>query len=174
VGFYHVEARNANKFIPAFYDHETFSNFVMETGVFVDKANTDNQQGNFRYGLGLEVKKGEFYEFLVSAKDQNWQVVKGSLDEGAIIGNSSDLTVIGSGMESSIRGASEEQEDRLTVIANGAELMYYVNGNLVYVLAIDDHQKVKVGFVVETLDDVTRVHIHFNWIKLLNIEPFEN
>jgi hypothetical protein len=42
------------------------------------------------------------------------------------------------------------------------------------VLAIDDHQKVKVGFVVETLDDVTRVHIHFNWIKLLNIEPFEN
>ena len=47
IGFYHVEARESNKFVPAFYEHDTYSNFVMETGVFVDKENTDNQQGNF-------------------------------------------------------------------------------------------------------------------------------
>ncbi len=174
LGFYHMEARESNKFIPAFYEHETFSNFVLETGVFVDKANTDNQQGNFRYGLGVEVSDSLFYAFLVSAKNQKWQVVQGALNEGSVIGNSSDLVVVASGSESSIRGASQEEEDRLTVIVNGTELMYYVNGNLVYVLTVEDHQKVKVGFVVETLEDVTRVHIHFNWIKLLNIEPFEN
>ena len=174
VGFYHLEAREANKFITAFYDHEEFSNFVVETGVFVDKENTDNQQGNFRYGLGIEFSDGQFYAFLISAKEQKWQVAEGTLAEGAALGDSSDLKVIQSGTENTIRGASAQEEDRLTVIANGTEFMYYVNGNLIYVLDLEDHQKVKVGFVMETLDDVTRVHIHFNWIKLLNIDPFEN
>jgi formylglycine-generating enzyme required for sulfatase activity len=174
IGFYHVEARESNKFVPAFYEHEAFSNFVLETGVFVDKANTDNQQGNFRYGLGVEGSDGQFYAFLISAKDQNWQVAEGTWADGAVIGDSSDLAVIKSGTEESIRGATEQQEDRLTVIANGTEILYYVNGNLVYVLAVEGHPKVKVGFVVETLDGVTRVHIHFNWVKLLNIDPFEN
>lgn len=174
LGFYHVEAREADKFIPAFYDHETFSDFVMETGVFIDEANTDNQQGNFLYGLGVQTIDDQFYAFVISARDQNWQVLEGTLNPGTIIGNISDLTVIKSGTESSIRGASEEEEDRLTVIANGAEFSYYVNGNLVYKVTVEDHQKGKVGFIVETLDDVTRVHIHFNWIKLQNIESFDN
>lgn len=46
------------------------------------------------------------------------------------------------------------------------EFSYYVNGNLVYVLNVDDRQKVKIGFIVETIDEVTRVHIHFNWLTL--------
>lgn len=173
VGYYHVEAKDANKFVPAFYEHDSFSNFVMETGVFVDKANTDNQQGNFLYGLGVQVTEGQFYAFLVSAKDQKWQVLKGTLKEGAVIGDASDLMIITSGTDPSIRGATEDQEDRLTVIANGTELMYLVNGNLVYILTVEDHQKVKVGFIVETLDDVTRVHIHYNWVTLQKIDPFD-
>jgi hypothetical protein len=174
VGYYHMEARDSNKFIPAFYEHDTYSNFVLETGVFIDKENTDNQQGKFLYGLGVQTTGDQFYAFLVSSKDQNWQVVRGTLPKGKEIGNASDLTVITSGIDRSIRGATEEQEDRLTVIANGTGLMYYVNGNLVYVLTVEDHQKVKVGYIVETLDDVTRVHIHFDWVKLLNIEPFDS
>jgi formylglycine-generating enzyme required for sulfatase activity len=174
VGYYHVEATEPNKFIPAFYAHDTYSNFVMETGVFVDRANTDNQQGNFLYGLGIQPADDQFYAFVISAKDQNWQVLKGTLNPGAVIGDVSDLTVIKSGIESSIRGASEELEDRLTVIVNNTELSYYVNGNLVHVVTVENHQKVKVGFIVETLDDVTRVHIHFNWVTLQNIEPFDS
>ena len=174
LGFYHVEARVPNKVIPAFYDHDTYSNFVMETGVFVDEANTDNQQGDFFYGLGVQITDDQFYAFVTSAKDQNWQVLKGTLNKGGVIGDVSDLTVIESGMESSIRGASEEQEDRLAVIANDSEFSYYVNGNLVYIGTVEDHQKVKVGFIVETLDDVTRIHIHYNWVQLQKIEPFKN
>lgn len=174
IGFYHVEARAPDKFIPAFYDHDTYSNFVMETGVFVDAANTDNQQGNFLYGLGVQIAEDEFYAFVISANDQNWQVQKGNLDPDTVLGDTNDLTIIQSGTESSIRGASEEEEDRLTVIANGTELSYYVNGNLVYKISVENHQKVKVGFIVETLEEVTRVHIHYNWVKLQNIEPFDS
>jgi len=173
-GFYHVEAREPNKFVPAFYDQDTYSNFVLETGVFVDKANTDNQQGNFLYGLGIQTTDDQFYAFVVSANNQNWQVLKGPLDPDTVLSDVSDLTIIKSGQESSIRGASEELEDRLTVIANGAEFSYYVNGNLVHKITIEDRQWVKVGFIVETLDDVTRVHIHYNWLKLQNIEPFDS
>jgi hypothetical protein len=168
-----VEAREPGKFIPAFYDHDTYSNFVMETGVFVDKANTDNQQGKFLYGLGIEITDDQFYAFVISSNDQSWQVLKGTLNPGAVIGDVSDLMVINTGTESSIRGASAEQEDRLTVIANDTEFSYYVNGNLVNVVIVEDHQKVKVGFIVETLDDVTKVHIHYNWVKLQNIQPFD-
>ena len=174
LGFYHLEARESNKYIPAFYDYDAYTNFVMETGVFVDRANTDNQNGNFRYGLCIQVSDEEFYAFLVSAKDQKWQVMKGMLKSGAVIGDSSDLDMLASDSDSSIRGASEDEEDRLTVIANEKEFSYYVNGNLVYVLNVDDRQKVKIGFIVETLDDVTRVHIHFNWLTLQVIEPFES
>ncbi len=173
LGFYHMEARELNKFIPAVYDHDTYSDFVMETGVFVDSANTDNQQGNFLYGLGIQITEDQFYAFVISDKEQTWQVFKGPLDPDAVIGDISDLTVIASGKESSIRRASEAEEDRLTVIANDTELLCYVNGNLVDKIAVEDHQKVKVGFIVETLDNVTRVHIHFNWVKLQNIDPFE-
>jgi hypothetical protein len=174
LGFYHVEARVPNKVIPAFYDHDTYSNFVLETGVFVDEANTDNQHGDFFYGLGVQITDDQFYAFVISAKDQNWQVLKGTLNKGEVIGDVSDLTVIESGVESSIRGASEEQEDRLAVIANDTEFSYYVNGNLVYIGTVEDHQKVRVGFIVETLDDVTRVHIHYNWVQLQKIEPFKS
>jgi formylglycine-generating enzyme required for sulfatase activity len=174
LGFYHLEARESDKFIPAFYDHGTYSNFVMETGVFIDEANTENQQGNFLYGLGVQTTQDQFYAFVISANDQNWQVLKGTLNPGAVIGDASDLTVIKSGTEGSIRGVSEEREDRLTVIANGTEFLYYVNGNLLYKVTAEDHQKGKVGFIVETLDNVTRVHIHFNWVKLQNIESFDS
>ncbi|MGB7872734.1 MAG: SUMF1/EgtB/PvdO family nonheme iron enzyme, partial [Anaerolineales bacterium] len=171
LGFYHVEAREPDKFIPAFYDHDMYSNFVMETGVFIDVANTDNQQGNFLYGLGVQTTEDQFYAFVISANAQNWQVLQGTLNPETLLGDISDLTVIKSGTESSIRGASE---DRLTVIANGKEFSYYVNGNLVDKVTVEDHQKLKVGFIVETLDDVTRVHIHYNWVKLQNIEPFDS
>jgi len=174
LGFYHLEATESNKFITAFYDHDTYSNFVLETGVFIDKANTDNHQGNFQYGLGVQTKEDQFYAFVISAYDQNWQVLKGTIAPNAVIGDISDLTVVKSGTDSSIRGASEEDEDLLTVIANGTEFLYFVNGNLVHKIAVDDHQKAKVGFIVETLDNVTRVHIHFNWVTLQTIEPFDN
>ncbi len=173
LGYYHLEAREPDKFIPAFYDHGTYSNFVMETGVFIDGANTDNQQGNFLYGLAVQTTQDQFYAFVISANDQTWQVLEGTLNPGAVIGDVSDLTVIKSGTEDTIRGVSEEQEDRLTVIANGTEFLYYVNGNLLYKVTAEDHQKGKVGFIVETLDNVTRVHIHFNWVKLQNIELFD-
>ena len=174
LGFYHVEAREPNKYIPAFYEHDSYSNFVLETGVFVDKVNTDHEQGNFLYGLGVQISEDLFYAFVISANDQNWQVLKGTLIEGANLGNATDLTVVASGSDSSIQGASTETEDRLTVIANGTELIYSINGNLVYSFRIEAHQKVFVGFVVETLDNVTKVHIHYNWIQLQKIEPFEN
>jgi len=174
LGFYHVEAKAPDKFIPAFYDHDTYSNFVMETGVFIDAANTDNQQGNFLYGLGVQTTEDQFYAFVISVNNQNWQILKGTLDPNTVLGDISDLTIIKSGTESSIRGASKEDEDRLTVIANGTEFSFYVNGNLVDKVTVEDHQRVKVGFIVETLDNVTRVHIHYNWVKLQNIEPFDS
>ena len=172
VGFYHLEAREPNKFIPAFYDYDTFSNFVLETGVFVDRANTDNQNGSFQYGLGVQTSDDRFYAFLISSTGQEWQVVKGTLEPGAVIGDSSNLELIASGTDSPIHGASEGEEDRLTVIANEKEFSYYVNGNLVHIVTADERQKVKIGFLVETLEEVTRVHIHFNWITLQTIEPF--
>lgn len=174
VGFYHVEAREANKFVPAFYEHDTFSNFVLESGVFIDKLNTDNQQGNFNYGLGIQVSEDKFYAFMISASDRKWQVLEGPYNKDVFIGDVSDLTVIKEGNETSISGfLGDHAEDRLAVIANRNEILYFVNGDLVYDFMIEDHQKLRVGFVVETLEDVTRVHIHYNWVTLQNIEPFD-
>jgi formylglycine-generating enzyme required for sulfatase activity len=173
VGFYHVEAREANKFVPAFYEHDTFSNFVLETEVFVDRLNTDNQQGNFLYGLGIQVADDKFYAFVISAQDRKWQVFEGPYNKDRFIGDVSDLTVINEGNENSIMGTSSEQGvDRLTVIVNGNNIIYYVNGDLVNHFTMEDHQKLKVGFVVETLSGVKRVHIHYNWVSLQNIDPF--
>ena len=172
--YYHLEDRLPNTFIPAFYDPVTFHNFVLETEAFVDAKNTDNQQGNFFYGPVVKQGDDVFYGFVVSAKTHEWQVVEGKLLKDAQIGATSDLKVLKSGRQDEILGASEDKEDRLVVIANGSELLYFINGNLATRVAVDDYAERKVGFLAVTMADITRIHIHFNWVSVQKIDPFDS
>ena len=172
--YYHLEDRLPNTYIPAFYEPVSFHNFVLETEAFVDAKNTDNQQGNFLYGLAVRQSDGQFFALVVSAKTHEWQALQGNLPIGEKIGATSDLKIVKSGHQEAIIGASDDKADRLVVIANGTELIYYVNGNLVFRQMVDDYGKRNIGFLAVTLADITRIHIHFNWVTLQKIDPFDD
>jgi hypothetical protein len=171
--YYHLEGRESNKFIPVFYESEAFGSIILETDVFVDAANTDHAQGDFQYGLAIRYQEDRFYAFLISAKTKTWQVIRGVLQPGEQIGSTSDLELVAEGTENSIQGASaEDVTDRLTVFTNGTELIFFINGNYIVNLTENDYRSGNVGFLVETLDDIKKVHIHYNWVTVQKIEPF--
>ena len=170
--YYHVESRQADGFVTAFYERAPFANFILETEVFVDAANTDHAQGRFEYGLAVRHNDDQFYAFVVSAKESVWRVYSGRLAGGAYTGPLSDLRLVAAGQEDAIRGATQEAVDRLALTTNGPEWLFAVAGKLVHTFITNDYRAGQVGFVVITHADVTKVHIHYRWVTVQKIEPF--
>jgi hypothetical protein len=123
--------------------------------------------------LAIRYQEDRFYAFLISAKTKTWQVIRGALQPGEQVGSTSDLEIVAEGSENSIQGASSEDgTDRLTVFTNGTDLIFFINGNYIVNLTENDYRSGNVGFLVETLDDIKKVHIHYNWVTVQKIEPF--
>ena len=75
------------------------------------------------------------------------------------------MTVLAEGTAVTIRGFDQATEDRLFVVANGPQLSFFVNGELVAEIVDADYSEGNIGFLVETLDE-TYAHIHFDRITL--------
>lgn len=172
--FYHVESRQANAYVAVFYPRQAFSSFVLETEVFVDAANTDHAHGNFEYGLAMRYQDNQLYAFVISANEQQWRVLHGRLAQDAYTGPSTDLTTLATGREEGIQGSSETLADRLVVINNGAAFSFRINGKIVHTFTAADYRTGQAGFVVLTKADVTKVHIHYQWVTVQKIEPFDS
>ncbi|MEM7113343.1 MAG: SUMF1/EgtB/PvdO family nonheme iron enzyme [Chloroflexota bacterium] len=151
--FYHVQVAAPNDCLTVRHQ-QSFSNFMAEVRVFI--ASTDTPDSNFRHGLILRESGNAFYAFTISPRTQVWQVVKGGLD---------GMTVLAQGTAVTIRGLDVDTEDRLFVTANGPEMHFFVNGELVARVVDNDYSEGNVGFLVETLEE-TYAHIHFDRISV--------
>ena len=170
---YHVESRQANAYVAAFYERAAFANFILETDVFVDAMHTDHQSGHFLYGLAVRYSNQQFIAFVISATKKQWQILQGTLAKDTYTGSLSDLRLIAEGEDNAIEGASATGSDRLALTTNGAEFIFTIDGKIVKVLPVAGYHTGQIGFVVITQANVTKVHIHYDWVKVQKIEPFD-
>ena len=75
------------------------------------------------------------------------------------------MVVLREGTSPTIAGSSLATEDRLFAIANGPEMTFFVNGELVTRVVDGDYGKGNIGFMVETLDE-TFAHIHYDAVTV--------
>lgn len=156
--FYHVEATGANQVATAVFGSSA-ANVSLEARVFVDIVETDD--GDFRYGLLLrQASDREFYAFTVSLRQGRWDVLKATAD---------GLETLDSGTVDTLTGWSVEEEDALTVVANGGIFTFFINGRLVSSLTDNTYADGDFGFYVETFDE-TRAHVHFDRLTVLRVD----
>lgn len=171
--FYHVESREPNAYVAVFYPHQSFSSFILESEAFVDTANTDHNHGNFQYGLAVRSQSGQVYAFVISAKEKRWRILQGNLAQNAYTGELSALRFVAEGSGDQIQRDTENLAERLTVISNGAEFSFRIDGKIVHTLTANEYRTGQVGFIVLTDADVTKVHIHYEWVTVQKVEPFD-
>ncbi|MFQ5420026.1 MAG: SUMF1/EgtB/PvdO family nonheme iron enzyme, partial [Anaerolineae bacterium] len=151
--FYHVQVSADNDCLSVNHDL-TADNFMAEVQVFT--AGADTETGDYRYGLTIRQSDKAFYAFTVSPRSQTWQIYKSAAD---------GLGLMAEGESDSIRGETVETRDRLFVIANGPEMIFFVNGALVSRVVDDAYVDGRFGFIVDTLDE-TYAHIHFDSVAI--------
>jgi formylglycine-generating enzyme required for sulfatase activity len=147
--FYHVQVSAPEDCLVVRHDLD-LADFIAEAVVF--QAKTETETGDYRHGLMLRETASDFYAFTVSPRTKIWEFTKNS---------PAGTSVLAEGVEDSIRGLTRDEEDRLTVIANGAELTLFVNGRLVGRVYDDSYRDGNMGFFVETYDE-TYAHTHFD------------
>jgi hypothetical protein len=74
------------------------------------------------------------------------------------------------GDHSSIRGDQEKTRDKLFVIANGPQLTFFINGELVADLSDSDYPAGHAGLITETFDSM-KAHVHNDTFVLWDIPP---
>ena len=151
--FYHVQVSTAQGCL-AVSNEFTTGNFMAEVQVFT--ASTDTETGAYRYGVTFREDDTGFYALTISPRSQQWQIFK-STSEG--------LELLAEGMSDTIQGDSQENRDRLFVLANEAEMSFFVNGELVQTVVDDTYTNGRIGFIVNTLDE-TYTHAHFDQIAV--------
>ncbi|MFQ5922676.1 MAG: SUMF1/EgtB/PvdO family nonheme iron enzyme [Anaerolineales bacterium] len=149
--YYHVQVSSTEDCLAV--RHEIpLNDFIAEADIF--KARTETEDGDYRHGLLIRERDGEFYAFLISPVSKEWQIIKNSLG---------GTNILDQGSQQSIRGETQDERDRLTVLANGPELSLAVNGRLVSTVYDDSFREGNLGFIVQTLDQ-SYAHIHFDRI----------
>lgn len=152
--FYHVQVTAPNDCLTVRNDLSV-DNFMIEARIF--KAASETETGLYRNGIVLrQGDNNSFYAFTLTPRSQTWQVVKGT--EGGMV-------VLREGTSPTIAGSSLATEDRLFAIANGPEMTFFVNGELVTRVVDGDYGKGNIGFMVETLDE-TFAHIHYDAVTV--------
>jgi len=149
--FYHVQVSAPEGCLAVRHDIP-LNDFIVDVDIF--KARTETENGDYRHGLVIREGDGEFYAFLISPISKEWQIVKNSL---------SGINILDQGSQQSIRGESQDERDRMTIIANGPELSLSINGRLVSTVFDDSFREGNLGFIVQTLDE-PYAHIHFDRI----------
>ncbi|MGH2621976.1 MAG: LysM peptidoglycan-binding domain-containing protein, partial [Anaerolineales bacterium] len=156
--FYHLQV-SAPEGCLAVRHELSLDNFVAEVDTF--QAKTDTETGNYRHGLIIREGASEFYAFTVSPRTQVWQITKN---------NPNGLTILAEGVDDSIRGLTRDESDKLTLIANGPEMVLFINGRLVGRVYDDEYRDGNVGFVVQTVDE-TYAHSHFDRVFVWRLPP---
>ncbi|MGB0383703.1 MAG: protein kinase domain-containing protein [Ardenticatenaceae bacterium] len=146
--FYHMQVSAANTCLSVHRDI-AIDNAMAEVELFI--ADTATEEGTFRYGLTIRAMNNNFYAFLISPRTKGWQVLKN---------NTEGLLLMDEGVSDTIRGDTKETRDRLFVIANGSQLSFFVNGELVSRLYDNEYASGKIGFMVENLDQLySNIHL---------------
>ena len=151
--FYHVQVAAADSCLSVFQPFEP-DDFIAEVEVFI--ADTDSEDGNFQYGLTTRQVGNDFYGFAISPRAATWHIVKNS---------SAGVEEIGSGPIETLSGESQENRDRLAVIAKGSIFSFFVNGQLVGRANDSSFDSGDIGFYVENFDE-TYSHIHYDKILI--------
>ncbi|MFK7802657.1 MAG: SUMF1/EgtB/PvdO family nonheme iron enzyme [Anaerolineae bacterium] len=151
--FYHVQVSAADSCLSVFQPFEPDS-FIAEVEIFV--ADTDSDTGNFQYGLTTRQTGAGFYAFAISPRAQTWHILKNS---------SRGVEEIIAGEILTLNGDSQENRDRIAVIAQDSTFAFFVNGELVGRVSDDSFSNGDIGFYVENFDE-TYSHIHYDKISV--------
>ncbi|MEE9216019.1 MAG: SUMF1/EgtB/PvdO family nonheme iron enzyme [Anaerolineales bacterium] len=154
--FYHVQVSSPENCLAVRHDLP-LNDFIADVDIF--KAKTETEDGDWRHGLVIREGDGEFYAFLISPISKEWQIVKNSLG---------GINILDQGLQQSIRGQTQDERDRMTIIANGPELSLAINGRLVSRIFDDSFREGNLGFIVQTIDQ-PNAHIHFDRISVRNL-----
>lgn len=149
--FYHVQVSAPEDCLAVRHDLE-LTDFVADVEIFQAAAATED--GNYRYGLMIRESAGDYYAFLASPRAKTWRAVKGG---------AAGIAIMDEGTNESLGGLTRDTRDRLTVIADGAQFSFFINGELVSQVYDAEFPSGNLGFVVQTLDE-TYAHIHFDRI----------
>jgi hypothetical protein len=153
---YHVQVSSPDDCLAVRYDLP-LNDFIADIDIF--RARTETEDGDYRHGLVIREGDGEFYAFLISPISKEWQIVKNSLG---------GINILDQGLQQSIRGQTQDERDRITIIANGPELSLAINGHLVSTVYDDSFREGNLGFIVETIDQ-PYAHIHFDRISVWDL-----
>jgi hypothetical protein len=151
--YYHVEVHAAGDKALAMMPGQRFEDATVETLVFPDAANT-TAEGDFRYGLVVRREGSRYYAFTISPRSQRWYVLKSTPNSLEVLDEGDSSTILEEGMS-----------DKLRVDAEGPNLRFYINEELVSEVSDGDYPEGATGFYVETLDS-PRAHIHFDAIQI--------
>ena len=169
--WYHLQLTEPGKFLIVFHNQDEFKDFSLESDVFVDPKNTDNASGQFNYGIAIRTQDNQFYAFVISAHTNEWFIQKGTLADDASTGDYADLVMLDQGEGSFINGSSGGKTDRLAVNAEPNGFDFFVDGQLVTHLPLDDFNGGYVGMIAETVKDTTKIHIHYSFISAVQSNP---
>lgn len=147
--YYHVQVSAPEDCLAVRHQLE-LDDFVAEVDIYQAAAQTE--AGDYRHGLMIREGAGDYYAFLISPRAQSWQAIKSS---------PAGIAVLAQGTDETISGFTVETSDRITAIANGSELSFFINGRLATQLYDDDYRNGNLGFIVQTLDE-TYAHIHYD------------
>jgi hypothetical protein len=156
--FYHVQVSEAQDCLTVFHEGQ-YDNFMAEIDIFIAAAGSE--VGRFRYGLMVRETERDFYSFTISPREQSWQILKGT---------AAGLELMHSGTSASIQGGTQATRDRLFVIANGPQMSFFVNGELVGRVNDGTYGSGHIGFFVQTLDE-TYAHTHYDDITVWQLPP---
>ncbi|MCP4361700.1 MAG: SUMF1/EgtB/PvdO family nonheme iron enzyme [Chloroflexi bacterium] len=156
--FYHIQINEANSCLTVYRDLP-IDNFTAAAEIFT--ADSETEDGEFRYGLIARENGNSFYAFTVSSRTQTWKVLKSAPD---------GLTLMDEGTAATINGADQANRDRLYVIGNGPEMTFFVNGELVSRVNDANYTAGNVGFLVETFAE-TYAHVHVDSVVIRPLTP---
>lgn len=156
--YYHVEITGTNYKTSVFEpEKQSFDDFTVELQVLAVSAKTA-AEGDFRYGLAFRRSGDEYYAFTISPRTKTWHVLKGSPNE---------LVVLAQGTDDNIHDL--DTDDTLRVDAQGSDLYFHINDQLIGQVTDADYVSGEIGFYVETFDS-PHTHIHFDTLTIRSFE----
>jgi len=156
--YYHIEVTGAHYKTTVFEPgKQTYGNFTVELQVLAAGAKTA-PQGDFRYGLAFRRSGDQYYAFTISPRAKKWFVLKSSPNQ---------LTVLSEGTDATIHDL--DTDDTLRVDAQGPDLFFHINDQIVGQVTDPEYTTGEMGFYVESFD-APNAHIHFDTLTVRDFE----
>ncbi|NTU56141.1 MAG: SH3 domain-containing protein [Anaerolineales bacterium] len=156
--YYHVEIASPNYKTTVFEPGKTnYGDVTIEVKAFTASAKTA-ESGDFSFGPVFRRSGDQYYAFTISQRTRKWYVLKSTPNA---------LTVLAEGTEESIH--DPDVVDLLRVDAQGSNLTFSINDQVVGRVTDADYASGEVGFFVQSFD-VPNVHIHFDELTITPLE----